>query len=123
MGNRRGVATDDGARAVGRRLAQIRKGRGITQVEMAKLLGVVQSGYSAYERGIVRIHAELLIQLCQLLKVSADEILGLKDSAGDLATFDRRLLKRLREIETLSRRQKQALIRTLDDFLATVAGR
>jgi transcriptional regulator with XRE-family HTH domain len=122
LSNRRGVSTEEGARTVGQRLAQLRKGRGITQVDMAKLLGVAQSVYSAYERGAVRMHAELLIQLSRILKVTADGILGLEESEHELASLDRRLLRRLQKIETLSRRQQQALIRTLDEFLERVGG-
>lgn len=117
LANRRGVATDEGARIIGQRLAQLRKDRGVTQVEMADHLGISQPVYSGYERGELRLHGELLVKLARILKVSADEILGLEQSPPTRAPRDRRLLRRLQEIDRLSKRDREALMRTLDAFL------
>lgn len=117
LAKRRGVATDEGARAIGERLAQLRKDRGITQVEMADALGISQPVYSGHERGEVRIHGELLAKLARILKVSADEILGLEASRPARAPRDRRLLRRLQDLDRLSKRDRDALMRTLDAFL------
>lgn len=118
VAKRRGVATDEGARAIGDRLAQLRKDRGITQVEMADALGISQPVYSGHERGEVRLHGELLVKLAAILKVSTDEILGIERSAPSRAPRDRRLLRRLQDVDKLSKRDREALMRTLDAFLA-----
>jgi transcriptional regulator with XRE-family HTH domain len=118
MANRRGVATDAGARLIGERLAQLRKDRGVTQVELAEVLGVSQPVYSGYERGELRLHGELLLKLARSLKVSADEILGLEASRPSRAPRNRRLLRRLQDLDRLSKRDRDALMRTLDAFLA-----
>ena len=118
LAKRRGVATDKGARELGERLTQLRKERGVTQVEMAELLGVSQPVYSGYERGELRLHGELLVQLARILKVSADEILGLEKSPPARAPRDRRLLRRLQDLDKLSKRDRGALMRTLDAFLS-----
>ena len=85
---------------------------------MADLLGASQSNISDYERGVLRIHGELLARLAGILKVSADEILGLEKSTPSRAPRDRRLLRRLQELDRLSKRDREALMRTLDAFLA-----
>jgi len=111
--------------AIGARVAQLRKERGITQVEVASLLGVSQPVVSAYERGAVPLRAEQLALLAQRLRVSADVLLGLKGAAAPTAvapsTADARLARRLREARALPRRDKEALLRTLDAFLARAA--
>jgi transcriptional regulator with XRE-family HTH domain len=109
---------DDSTRAIGERLARFRKERGITQVEMAELLGVSQPNVSDYERGELRLHGEMLIKLARVLRVSADEILGLHQSPPARAPRDRRLLRRLQDVDRLSKRDRQALLRTLDAFLS-----
>jgi transcriptional regulator with XRE-family HTH domain len=115
---RRESVTEEGARAIGERLAHLRKERGVTQVEMADLLGVSQGNVSDYERGELRLHGELLVKLARVLKVSADEILGLEVSPPTRAPRDRRLLRRLQDIDKLSKRDREALVRTLDAFLS-----
>ncbi|RIX39887.1 MAG: XRE family transcriptional regulator, partial [Rhodocyclales bacterium GT-UBC] len=104
-------------RVIGERLAQLRKDRGVTQVELSELLGVSQPVYSGYERGELRLHGELLVKLARILKVSADEILGLEVSRPARAPRDRRLLRRLQDLDRLSKRDRDALMRTLDAFL------
>lgn len=113
------------AGAVGARVAQLRKERGVTQVEVASLLGVSQPVVSAYERGAVPLRAEQVALLAQRLRVSADVLLGLKGTAAPAAagpsTADARLARRLREARALPRRDKEALLRTLDAFLERAA--
>ena len=118
LGQKRGLASEEGSKAIGERLARLRKERGITQIEMAELLGASQSNISDYERGVLRIHGELLAKLAGVLKVSADEILGLEKSAPSRAPRDRRLLRRLQDVDKLSKRDREALMRTLDAFLS-----
>jgi len=89
----------------GERLARLRRGRGITQEDLAEMLGVSQP-------------VELILQLAQILGVPADDLLGLEpptNSAG--AVGNRRLARRLQQIEKLPRQGQQAILRTIDAFL------
>jgi transcriptional regulator with XRE-family HTH domain len=83
----------------------------------SELLGVSQPNVSDYERGVLRVHGELLVKLARILKVSADEILGLEKSPPSRAPRDRRLLRRLQDVYKLSKRDREALLRTVDAFL------
>src|SRR3972149_4323972 len=74
----RGLATRKGMESIAERVARIRKERGITQEEMARLLKVSQPIVSDYERGELRLHGELIIELARILGVTTDEILGLE---------------------------------------------
>jgi transcriptional regulator with XRE-family HTH domain len=105
------------AKTIGKRLADIRRSRGVTQVEIAEKLGMTQALVSDYERGKLRLHGGLLVAFAKALRVSSDEILGLKDTNGQGPFKDRRFLKRLQQIEKLSKREKQLLIGTIDKFL------
>lgn len=103
---------------IGERLARLRKERGITQVELAERLGVAQPMISDYERGELRLHGQLIVELTRIFGVSADELLGLERPRTTAAVRDRRLLRRLQQLEHLPRRDQQALLRTIDAFLA-----
>ena len=50
-------------KAFGRRLQDIRKRRGLSQVDVARRLGIHQSLISQYERGYLRLHGALLVRL------------------------------------------------------------
>jgi transcriptional regulator with XRE-family HTH domain len=102
---------------LGQRLARLRRERGLTQVELAQRLGVAQPVVSDYERDELRLHGQLIVKLTDILGVSAEELLGLKKTPANGAIKNRRLLRRLQEIERLPRRDQQALLRTIDRFL------
>ena len=78
-----------------------------------------QTGHTDGERGILRVHGELIIHLAKILKTLTDELLGLEKAArGAGPVKNQRLLRRVREIEKLPRRDQEALLRTIEAFLA-----
>ena len=101
---------------IGQRMARLRRERGITQVELAEMLGVPQPMISAYENGGLRLHGELIVELAGILDVSADQLLGLKETKNG-APKNGRLLRKLQQLELLPRRDQQALMRTIEAFL------
>jgi len=117
MPQRRGIATEEGSAEIGERVARLRKERGITQVEMADLLGLSQPVVSDYERGALRLHGELIAKFAKILRVSADEILGIDKAASARGPRDSAIARRLRDIDKLSKRDRDALARTIDAFL------
>ena len=104
----------------GRRLQDIRKRRGLSQVEVAERLGIHQSLISQYERGYLRLHGALLVRLATALKTTPDEILAIKQigSNGDSHPLDRRFLRRLQKVDKLTAHQKKLLLGTIDAFLS-----
>ena len=114
MGKRRGTATDQGASKIGERLAQLRKLRGITQVEMAQKLHANQSAVSKYESGEYRLHAELIVRFAKILRVSSDQLLGIKDVPEPAeSSGERGLWKQVRQIAKLPERDQRAVLRII----------
>ncbi len=101
------------------RLATVRKARGVTQVDLSARLGITQSMLSKYERGDLRLHGNMLAQLAEILSVSTDELLGVHVTplATPPALKDKRLRHRIHQIDRLSKRDREALIRTIDAFI------
>ena len=60
----------------GERLRQIRKEKGLTQAEVAKLLSIGESTVSFYESGKRQPDYETLVRLSEAFKVSTDFLLG-----------------------------------------------
>lgn len=62
-------------KVLGARIAQARKDRDLTQVQLAEQLGIAQQTLAHYEVGRARIAASLLPALAAILDVSVDEML------------------------------------------------
>jgi len=102
---------------LGQRLSRYRRERGLTQIELAKKMESIQTLISDYERDQLRPHPEMLVKFAAALEVSADELLGLKNKPRQPLS-SRRWIRRVQDIEKLSKRDQDALVRTIDAFLA-----
>jgi len=75
-----------------------------------------------YERGELRLNANIIVKLAQILGISTDELLGAKirpkRQEPPVVFRDKRLRKRIQMIDQLSKRDREALIRTIDAFIA-----
>ena len=59
-----------------KRLRDLREDSDLNQTEMAKILGMSQTGYSKYETGENDVPTEILIKLADFHNVSVDYILN-----------------------------------------------
>ncbi len=116
-------AKDKAAREFGDRLVELRRARGLSQHELSDRTGVYQSDISDFERGERWPDAPVVAKLADTLNVTTDELLGLskpKSNGGTL--YSRRIMRRMHVIETLSKRDQQALFRVIDNALAGATG-
>lgn len=102
-------------RAIGRRLAELRRDQQYTQAEVARLLGVSQQAQFAYELADRRVSTDKLAALARLFRVSVDQLIGIEpmkpvppgrinptelrhvEMLRDLRPGDRRLVRRVTE--------------------------
>lgn len=108
---------DLGEETFGQRLTRIRKSRGLTQVELAEQMGLVQPLISDYENDKLRPHGEMVARFALALEVSADELLGVKPGKTNGRKPSRKVLRRLERIEALPPHQQATLLKTIDTFL------
>ena len=66
-------------------LRTARECKGLTQKKVADAIGVAKSTYSLYESGNREPNVITIKKIANLLKVSADNLLGLEDSSDTLA--------------------------------------
>ena len=62
-----------------RRLRDLREDADLTQSQVAKYLGMSQTGYSKYETGENDIPTQILIALARFYHTSVDYLLGVTD--------------------------------------------
>ena len=58
------------------RIRDLRQDRDLNQTQVAKMLGMSQTGYSKYETGENDIPTEILIKLARFYNTSVDYLLG-----------------------------------------------
>jgi hypothetical protein len=83
---------------------------------MAAVLRTQQPNISAFERGDRALTLPALLRAAAALKTTPNVLLGLEPIAYP-PLEDRRLLRRFQAAQGLSRRQKLALLKYLDEFL------
>lgn len=66
------------------RLRDLREDADLNQTQVAKMLGMSQTGYSKYETGENDIPTQVLIKLAVFYKTSTDYILGLSNRRDPL---------------------------------------
>jgi transcriptional regulator with XRE-family HTH domain len=109
---------DFGNETLGQRLARLRKERGFTQVQIAEQIGIIQTLISDYETDRLKLSAEMAVRFSMALGVSIEELLHPEAKIPTAKMPSRKVLRRLEQIETLPRRQQEALLMTIDSFLA-----
>lgn len=107
--------------SVGSRIVRIRKSLGLTQEEIAVRIGITQTLFSSYERGRLKISAEMLGQIAIALKVTADELLGLAKPEKS-NSINGKMLRRLKQIEALPIHKRRVIISNIDIFLKGALG-
>jgi transcriptional regulator with XRE-family HTH domain len=103
---------------VGGRLRRLREARDVTQVKLAKSLGVTQSNVSEMERGIRSITANQAVKVAKTLRVSLDELFLADNGRADktpLRTL--KLLRRIRRIESLPEARQRVVLKFIDALI------
>ena len=97
------------------RLKELRKEANLTQVELAKRLGIGQSSYADWERGKKKPTQENLVKIAQVLNVSIDYLVGNSEEKSDeLDNIE--LLFRMNS-QGLSEEEKEIFKKELIEFM------
>jgi transcriptional regulator with XRE-family HTH domain len=114
---RKAYTTPVDEKTIGNRLREIRRRRGFTQAEIAEQLGLDQTLVSNYERGAARLHGALVAGFAKALRVSSDELLGLKPLKETQSSRMARLLKRLGAVEKLPLSDRRTVLKLVEGLV------
>ena len=103
---------------LGERVAQLRKARGITQVQLAEALGVSQQTVQAYEVGRRRIPVSTLRLLGKTLSVSLDELMAEGEHAPRKRGPVLQVQRQLERISALPKPKQRAVMDVIEALLA-----
>ena len=106
----------------GRKLVELRQARGLTQTELAELIGSTQRAISHYETVADYPPAPTIRDLASALKVTTDELLGLKAPAKTKSNDDaetRRAWKKFQQVMALPEKDRRAVIRLINSLVGS----
>ena len=102
----------------GKRLARLRKARGLTQTQLAEAIGSTLRAISYYENESDYPPAPVIVDLARALKVSWEELMGLKKTRIEKEDPEtRRLWKKFQQLRKLPERDKRAIIRMINSLI------
>lgn len=82
-------------------IKEIRKRKGITQVELAKLLGVTQGAVQKLESGVNDLTSKMMRKLAEVLNVEPWELLP-KDMQPNITPEEAEVLRAIRKAKKVS---------------------
>ena len=95
---------------------QLRKQQNLSQADLAKAVGASRTIIGNYERNANIPSVDMLLKLANVFKVSVDYLIG----EGQLAKYDKEVLKRMEDIENLDTDTKNKLFFLIDNVLQNV---
>ena len=98
---------------IGHRIQKARKQKNLTQIQFAELLNISTSHLSDIETGRTNFGIDILMNITELLQVSADYILRNELSSGGDYVFDEVTQK----LAKLSPQQRKTAVDILDAYL------
>jgi transcriptional regulator with XRE-family HTH domain len=91
-------------------------------VELAERVGVTQRLVSDYERGRLRLNADIVVRFANALEISTDELLQPKESRSPLRRKPSlRVQRRVERIQELPPRRQYFVLKALDALLSSSA--
>jgi transcriptional regulator with XRE-family HTH domain len=105
---------------LGKRIANLRQQQGMTQQQLADVLGIAQQTLAHYEVGRIRMPASMLLTMSEIFKVSLDELFG--QTVATLRSAKRgppsQLERSLERISELPKPKQKFVLEMLEAVLA-----
>jgi transcriptional regulator with XRE-family HTH domain len=105
-------------KALGARIAELRKAHGLTQVQLAETLELSQQMIASYEVGRRRVPVSLLPAIARALAVSVEALIGEKDATPAKRGPAPKLLLQMERIQRLPKAQQRFVMQMIDIVLA-----
>ena len=105
---------------LGARIARLRNDQGLTQVQLADLLGVSQQTIASFEKGRRRVPVSQLPALARALALSVEGLLG-EDKTPRKRGPPPKLLQQMERISRLPKAKQRFVMQMLDAVLLQAA--
>jgi len=102
---------------LGQRIARYRKAQGLTQVQLAEILGIAQQTLAHYEGGRLRIAVSMLTSLADALSVSVEELIHENPAAKKKRGPASVLQRQMEQIGRMPRAKQKFITEMLDALI------
>lgn len=107
---------------LGQRIAVLRRGQGLTQVQLAEAMGVAQQTLAHYEAGRLRLLAGALPTLADQLGVTIEDLIATPKRGARKRGPASKLQQQLERISALPKAQQRFVMQMLDTVLQQQGG-
>ena len=95
----------------GKRIAELRKKKGLTQIDLAAYLQISRQAYSSYETGKYEVDIKTLCILSDYFNVTADYLIGRQESIPSfLSEEERAHIERYRVLDERGKKTVNSLL-------------
>jgi transcriptional regulator with XRE-family HTH domain len=105
-------------RQLGARIASLRREQGLTQAQLAEVLGLTQQMVASYEVGRRRVPVSLLPKIAAALAVSVETLIGQGRTTPAKRGPAPKLQQQMERIQRLPRAKQRLVLQMLDGVLA-----
>jgi len=113
-----GMVKDTKISGFSKRLAKLRKARGLTQQQLADRIHVSRRVIAYYEAESDNPPSNIVILLSKALNVSADELLGLNPASNHAqGQASLKITRRMKKIEELPAVEQKFILKAIDSHL------
>lgn len=102
---------------LGERIASLRKERQLTQVQLAKVLGISQQYMQAFEAGRRKVPSSMLPTLSKVLAISVEELIGMGSSHNKKRGPTPKLLRQVEQLSYLPKSKQKFVMEMLDTVI------
>lgn len=99
---------------LGQKITKIRKEKKLSQIDVAKFVGVSRDAISKYERDDITPSVENAKKIAQVLNISLDYLVSEDDT---LEVVDITMVNRMKEIQRLNNDDKSTIVKIIDAFI------
>lgn len=102
---------------MGARIVHAREGAGLSQLDVAKKLGITQQSVAALERRTNVVRSDTLLKLAQIFGVSVNKLLGIDEPKCKPSVARGRLQQVFEATSRLPRRQQEKVAEFVEAFV------
>ncbi len=82
---------------IGSRIRKYREDKGLSQLELAKMIRVSSGRLSNWEQGLHRPNADIIANICKALDISPSELLDVQLTTDNLTEQERKIISAYRK--------------------------
>jgi transcriptional regulator with XRE-family HTH domain len=99
---------------IGRNIIRLREARGLSQAELGRRLGLSRRTMCSYEKSERRLPSGLIGELCTVLGVTSDQLLGVVPLQLDGRSADAKLQRKLDLVAALPETDRKVILEMID---------